>query len=346
MIITRPDDYHVHFRDGFWLENVVIDTARQFNRAIVMPNLQPPITNTGQALEYYSRILDALHQKSDKWKNFHPLMTLYLTNNTSAKEILRARDSGHIHGVKLYPWGVTTHSESGVTDLLVNCKYALQAMEKYSMPLLIHGEVGDKDVDIFDREAIFIDKVLVPLRRSYPGLKIVLEHITSKEAVDYICHAEGTNGATITPQHLLYNRNTLLSGGLKPHFYCLPILKGESHRKALISAATSGNPKFFLGTDSAPHPRYLKEHSYGCAGCYTALHAMSLYATAFESVGALDKLEGFASFYGADFYGLPRSQDELILVRQNFNIPSQLYYGGETLVPLAAGKTLNWSVKL
>jgi dihydroorotase len=345
LTLTRPDDWHLHLRDGALLEAVVGDTARQFARAIVMPNLRPPVTTTSQALAYRSRILAALAKVGGDPQAFTPLMTLYLTDNTSAAEISRARESGHIYAVKLYPAGATTNSDAGVTDLLGKCSKALQALEQCGMPLLVHGEATDPAIDVFDREAVFIDRIMKPLRRAYPGLKVVFEHITTQEAVAYVRDAEGLIAATITPQHLLYNRNALFMGGVRPHFYCLPILKREPHRQALVTAATSGNPRFFLGTDSAPHARGLKEHACGCAGCYTALHAMALYATVFERAGALDKLEGFASFHGADFYGLPRNTGSLTLVRQTYKIPPQLEYGETAVVPLAAGETLNWYVR-
>jgi dihydroorotase len=345
LTLVRPDDWHLHLRDGALLEAVVADTARQFARAIVMPNLRPPVITTAQALAYRARILAALAKAGGDPQAFTPLMTLYLTDKTPAAEIVRARESGHIYAVKLYPAGATTHSEAGVTDLLGKCGQVLHTLERCGMPLLVHGEATDPAIDVFDREAVFIDHVMKPLRRSYPGLKIVFEHITTKEGVEYVRDAEGPIAATITPQHMLYNRNALFMGGVRPHFYCLPILKREPHRQALVAAATSGNPRFFLGTDSAPHTRLRKEHACGCAGCYTALHAMALYATVFERAAALDKLEGFASFYGADFYGLPRNTGTLTLVRQTYDIPAQIGYGETALVPLAAGEVLNWRVR-
>lgn len=345
LTLTRPDDWHLHVRDGDLLEAVIGDTARQFARAIVMPNLRPPVTTTSQALAYRARILAALAKAGGDVQAFTPLMTLYLTDNTAAAEIARARESGHIYGVKLYPAGATTHSDAGVTDVLGKCGKVLQALEKYGLPLLVHGEVTDPAIDVFDREAVFIDRVMKPLRHAYPGLKVVFEHITTKDGVDYVRDAEGLIAATITPQHLRYNRNAMFTGGVRPHFYCLPVLKREPHRQALVMAATSGNPRFFLGTDSAPHLRGLKEHACGCAGCYTALHAMALYATIFEEAGALDKLEGFASFHGADFYGLPRNTSSLTLVRQTYHIPPEVGQGKAAIVPLAAGETLNWCVR-
>jgi dihydroorotase len=345
LIITRPDDWHLHLRDGEALAAVAADTARQFARAIVMPNLRPPVTTTEQALAYRARIEAALAGAGIPAGSFAPLMTLYLTDNTSADEIKRAHESGGVHAVKLYPAGATTNSDAGVTDLLGKCRPALDALERCGMPLLVHGEVTDPHVDVFDREAMFIDRVMRPLRKAYPGLKVVFEHITTKDGAEYVRDADGPVAATITPQHLLYNRNALFLGGVRPHMYCLPILKREVHRQALVAAATSGSPRFFLGTDSAPHARGLKEHSCGCAGCYTALHAMPLYAKAFEQVGALDKLEGFASHYGPDFYGLPRNRDTLTLVRQEYVIPEEIPYGANTLVPLAAGESLAWRVR-
>ncbi|MEO0317917.1 MAG: dihydroorotase [Pseudomonadota bacterium] len=337
LTITRPDDWHVHLRDGAVLADVVPHTARQFGRAIVMPNLKPPVTTTAMAADYRARILAAVPQGVA----FEPLMVLYLTDNTSGDEIRRAVASGFVHGVKLYPAGATTNSDAGVTDLQ-RCMGALEAMQELGLPLLIHGEVTDGDVDLFDREAVFIDKVLLPLRRQLPALRIVFEHITTKDAADYVREAEGDVAATITAHHLLYNRNAIFKGGIRPHYYCLPVLKRETHREALVAAATSGNPRFFLGTDSAPHPKGLKEHACGCAGCYTALHAMELYALAFEQAGALDKLEGFASFHGPDFYRLPRNSGTLTLKREAWGIPDEVKMGDATLVPLDAGQSLQW----
>ncbi len=337
LTITRPDDWHVHLRDGAVLADVVPHTARQFARAIVMPNLKPPVTTTAMAAAYRERILAAV----PPGLAFEPLMVLYLTDNTSADEIKRAVDSGIVHGVKLYPAGATTNSDAGVTDLK-RCMGALEAMQALGLPLLIHGEVTDADVDLFDREAVFIDKILQPLRRQLPALRVVFEHITTRDAADYVRDADGDIAATITAHHLLYNRNAIFKGGIRPHYYCLPVLKRETHRQALVAAATSGNPRFFLGTDSAPHPKGLKEHACGCAGCYTALHAMELYAQAFEQAGALDKLEGFASFHGPDFYRLPRNSDRLTLRRESWDIPAELKMGDTTLVPLDAGLSLPW----
>src|SRR5690606_21581494 len=339
LTLTRPDDWHLHLRDGATLASVLPDTARQFARAIVMPNLRPPVTTTEQALAYRQRILAALPEGM----RFEPLMVLYLTDNTSPEEIRRARESGVVHAVKLYPAGATTNSDAGVTDLK-KCYKTLETMQEVGMPFLLHGEVTDPDIDIFDREAVFIDRILQPLRRDLPELKMVMEHITTKDAAQYVSEAEGPMGATITVHHLLYNRNELFKGGIRPHYYCLPVLKREIHRQALVAAATSGSPRFFLGTDSAPHPKGMKEHACGCAGCYTALHAMELYAQAFEQAGALDKLEGFASFHGADFYGLPRNTEQVTLKRESWTIPAELPMGDATVVPLDAGSTLNWKL--
>jgi dihydroorotase len=339
LTITRPDDWHLHLRDGATMASVLPHTARQFARAIVMPNLKPPITTTAQALAYRERILAALPQGM----RFEPLMTLYLTDNTPPDEIRRAKESSLVHAVKLYPAGATTNSDAGVTDL-GKCRRTLEAMQEVGMPLLVHGEVTDSDIDIFDREAVFIDRVMIPLRRDMPELKVVFEHITTRDAAQYVRDADGQVGATITAHHLLYNRNEIFRGGIRPHYYCLPVLKREVHRQALVQAATSGSPKFFLGTDSAPHPKGAKEHACGCAGCYTALHAMELYAQAFEAAGALDKLEGFASLHGADFYGLPRNADKITLQRESWELPAELPMGEATVVPLDAGATLAWKM--
>lgn len=345
LTLIRPDDWHLHLRDGETLNAVIADTARQFQRAIVMPNLRPPVTTAEQALEYRERILDAVTLAGLPSDAFTPLMTLYLTDNTSADEIRMAHGTGVIHAVKLYPAGATTNSDAGVTDLMGRCAEALEAMQEIGMPLLVHGEVTDPAVDVFDREAVFIERVMVPLRKAFPELKVVFEHITTKDGVDYVRDAEGPVAATITAHHLLYNRNAIFQGGLRPHWYCLPVLKREVHRKALLDAATSDSDRFFLGTDSAPHPRGLKEHACGCAGCYTALHAMELYATAFERAGRLDRLEAFASRNGPTFYGLPVNTGTLTLERKPFTIPQELPMGGDTLVPLAAGETLNWTLQ-
>ena len=341
LTITRPDDWHLHVRDGETMASVIGATARQFARAIIMPNLKPPVTTVDQAEAYRNRIVAAL-EKIGMRDALTPLMTLYLTDNTDPEQIKKGHESGIVTAVKLYPAGATTNSDAGVTDLLGKCATALEAMERLGMPLLIHGEVTDPAVDVFDREAIFIERVMKPLRKSFPGLRVVFEHLTTKDGVDYVREAEGPIAATITPQHLLYNRNAIFQGGVRPHWYCLPILKREVHRQALLEAATSDSPRFFLGTDSAPHAKGLKEHACGCAGCYTATHAMELYATAFEMAGRLDKLEAFASFRGPDFYGLPRNTDKITIKRESFQIPVELPFGKETIVPLAAGETLNW----
>ncbi|MYN14957.1 dihydroorotase [Pusillimonas sp. TS35] len=344
LTIIRPDDWHLHLRDGAMLASVVGDTARQFGRAIVMPNLKPPVTTAAQAQAYRDRILAALDQAGIARDAFTPLMTLYLTDNTSPDEITRAVASGIVHGVKLYPAGATTNSDAGVTDLLGRCGRVLEAMQRVGLPLLVHGEVTDPAIDLFDREAVFIDRVMIPLRRMFPELKVVFEHLTTLEGVEYVRYADGPIAATITAHHLLYNRNALFTNGLQPHWFCLPVLKREMHREALIDAATSGNPRFFLGTDSAPHPRGLKEASCGCAGCYTALHAMELYATAFEAAGRLDQLEAFASRNGPAFYGLPENSGTLTLALTDFEIPAELPLGDTTMVPLAAGTSLRWKV--
>ena len=338
LTLTRPDDWHLHLRDGEALRAVLPHTARQFARAIVMPNLKPPVTTTALALAYKQRILDALPEGAA----FEPLMTLYLTDRTEAEEMRRARDAG-IVALKLYPAGATTNSDAGVTDMRKT--YAtLEAMQREGLLLLVHGEVTDTDIDLFDREAVFIDRVLQPLRRDFPELKIVFEHITTREAAQYVAEAGANTAATITAHHLLYNRNAIFQGGLRPHYYCLPVLKREVHRQALVKAATSGSPKFFLGTDSAPHAAVLKEHAAACAGCYTALSALELYAQAFESAGALHKLEGFASFHGADFYGLPRTTGRITLRRQAWTLPESLPFGAADLKPLGGGETLQWQL--
>jgi dihydroorotase len=337
LTITRPDDWHLHLRDGAALSAVLPDTARQFARAIIMPNLKPPVTTVAQASAYRDRILAAL----PAGMTFEPLMTLYLTDNLPAEEIVAAKASGFVHAVKLYPAGATTNSDAGVTDIR-RCAATLEAMQRVGLPLLVHGEVTDGDIDIFDREAVFIDRVMKPLRKDFPELKVVFEHITTRDAAQYVAEAEGPVGATITAHHLLYNRNAIFTGGIRPHYYCLPVLKREIHREALVKAATSGSARFFLGTDSAPHARGLKEHACGCAGCYTALHAMELYAEAFDNAGALDKLEAFASFNGPAFYAMPRNTGTLTLTREDWQLPAELPYGDATLVPLRAGETLRW----
>ncbi|HEU4620766.1 MAG TPA: dihydroorotase [Burkholderiaceae bacterium] len=338
LTITRPDDWHLHLRDGDALRAVVGHSARQFARAIVMPNLKPPVTTVDAARAYRERILAALPEGA----RFDPLMTLYLTDNTSVDDIEQAKASGIVHAVKLYPAGATTNSDAGVTDLK-RVYPVLDAMQRVGLVFCVHGEDVDPTVDVFDREAVFIERTLIPLRRAFPELRIVFEHATTAQAVEYVRDAPGPIAATITPQHLLYNRNAIFTGGLRPHWYCLPVLKRERHRQALVSAATSGHPRFFLGTDSAPHAKTLKEHACGCAGCYSALHAMELYASAFERANALDKLEGFASHYGPDFYGLPRNTDTITLERRPFEIPERVPFGAADLVPLAAGETLPWT---
>lgn len=337
LTITRPDDWHLHLRDGGALKAVLPDTARQFARAIVMPNLRPPVTTTELARAYRERILSAL----PAGMKFEPLMTLYLTDNTTAEEIVKAKQSGFVHGVKLYPAGATTNSDSGVTSL-DKCAKALEAMEKVGMPLLAHAEVTDSDVDVFDRELVFIERHMIPLLKKFPALKVVFEHITTRDAADFVALAPAHIGATITAHHLLMNRNDMFKGGIQPHHYCLPVLKRESHRIALVKAATSGSPKFFLGTDSAPHAKHTKEAACGCAGMYTARTALELYAEAFENANALDKLEGFASFYGADFYGLPRNTEQVTLLKESWKVPSSLPYDGDVLVPLRADQMVHW----
>jgi dihydroorotase len=336
--LTRPDDWHLHLRDGEALASVIGHTARQFARAIVMPNLKPPVTTVDAAAAYRDRIVDALPAGA----RFQPLMTLYLTDNTPASEIARVAASGFVKAVKLYPAGATTHSDAGLTDI-TRVFDTLAEMERLGVPLLVHGEVTDPEIDLFDREKVFIDTVLLPLTQRFPQLRVVLEHITTKEAADFVANAPLTVAATITAHHLLYNRNAIFQGGIRPHWYCLPVLKREIHRQALVAAATSGNPKFFLGTDSAPHARRTKEAACGCAGCYTAYAAIELYAEAFAAAGALDKLEAFASFHGADWYGLPRNSETITLARQDWTVPADYpYIAGDSLVPLRAGDTLSW----
>ncbi len=335
--ITRPDDWHLHLRDGALMAAVLPDTARRFARAIIMPNLKPPVTTTQAAQAYRDQILGALPAGLE----FEPLMTLYLTDNTTAAEIRTAKNSGFVHGVKYYPAGATTHSDAGVTAI-TKCDAALAAMEEVGLPLLIHGEVTNPEVDVFDREQMFIDQVLVPLVQRYPTLKIVLEHITTHQAVEFVSMTPDTVAATITPHHLLYNRNAMFASGIRPHMYCLPVLKRERHRNALLEAATSGNPKFFLGTDSAPHARQTKENACGCAGIYSAHAAIELYAEVFEAAGALDKLEAFASFFGADFYGLSRNTKRITLTKEPWQVPTELAFGQHTLVPLRAGEQVGW----
>lgn len=339
LTITRPDDWHLHLRDGEQLHAVLPYTAKQFARAIVMPNLRPPVVTVDMALAYRDRILAALPE--DRKSGFEPLMTLYLTDNTPPSEIVRAKESGAIHGVKLYPAGATTNSDAGVTDL-AKCYATLEIMEKMDMPLLVHGEVTDPGIDVFDREKVFIDRILAPLVQRFPGLRIVFEHVTTRDAVQFVRQAPRQIAATITAHHLLLNRNAIFQGGIRPHHYCLPVLKREVHRQALLEAATGGESKFFLGTDSAPHSQTAKENACGCAGMFTAHAAIELYATAFEQVGALDKLEAFASFHGADFYRLPRNRDTIALNKENWTVPQQYEFAAENLIPLYANTALSW----
>ena len=339
IILLRPDDWHLHLRDGAVLNNVVPDTARRFSRAIVMPNLRPPVTTVQQALDYRQRILAAVPPDA----TFNPLMTLYLTDTTTVDEVRKAVASSQVHAIKYYPAGATTHSDAGVTDISKTWD-TLAVMEETGLPLLIHGEVTDPAVDVFDRETVFIDTVLIPLLQRFPRLRVVLEHITTRGAVEFIRATNDNVAATITPHHLLLNRNAMFRGGIRPHHYCLPILKRETHRQALIEAATSGNPKFFLGTDSAPHSRNAKESACGCAGIYSAHAAIELYAEVFEAAHALDKLEGFASCHGADFYGLPRNRETITLRKESWEVPASLPFGDEVLVPLRAGDNIAWKL--
>jgi dihydroorotase len=345
LTLTRPDDWHLHLRDGPVLKDVLAPTAAVFGRAIVMPNLKPAVTQTSQALAYRERILAAL----PPGRRFEPLMTLYLTDVTPAQEIRRAKESGLVHGVKLYPAGATTHSDSGVTDL-ARCAAALEAMQQLGLPLLVHGEATDPAVDVFDRERVFIDAVLLPLRRRFPGLRIVFEHITTREAVQFVEQADDAVAATITAHHLRYNRNALFvdpqgRNGVRPHLYCLPVIKRETHRRALLAAATGGSSRFFLGTDSAPHAVHDKLSACGCAGCFSAPVALPMYAESFEQMGALGRLEAFASFHGADFYGLPRNRDRITLRRNPWQPPTELPMGADRVAPLGAGETLAWQLE-
>ena len=343
LTITRPDDWHLHLRDGAALPTVLPHTARQFGRAIVMPNLKPPVTTVELAAAYRERILAAL----PAGMNFEPLMTLYLTDNTQPAEIAKAAASGFVKAVKLYPAGATTNSDAGLTAI-EKAYDTLAEMERVGLPLLVHGEVTDPAIDLFDREKVFIDTVLLPLTQRFPKLKVVMEHITTKDAAEFVASTPENVAATITAHHLLYNRNAIFQGGVRPHWYCLPVLKRETHRVALVEAAISGNAKFFLGTDSAPHARTTKEAACGCAGCYTAYAALELYAEAFEAAGALEKLEAFASFHGPDWYGLPRNSDKVTLVKESWTVPAAYdYIHGDTLdslVPLRAGETLTWKM--
>lgn len=337
--LIRPDDWHLHLRDGAFMHSVLPDTARQFARAIIMPNLRPPVTTTVQAKAYRARILAALPAGSD----FEPLMTLYLTDNTTAKEIHTAKQSGIVHAVKYYPAGATTNSDLGVTDIRKTYA-ALEEMQRCGMPLLVHGEVTDPAIDVFDREAIFLVRVLEPLLRDLPDLRVVLEHVSTTDAIQFIRNAPDHIAATITAHHLLYNRNAMFNGGIRPHYYCLPVLKRETHREALLAAATSGSKKFFLGTDSAPHAQHTKESSCGCAGIYSAHTAIELYAEVFEQAGALAKLEGFASLHGADFYQLPRNTQNITLSKQEWQVPAMVGFGEHRLVPLRANEILQWKL--
>ncbi|MGB3918115.1 MAG: dihydroorotase [Thiothrix litoralis] len=339
LTLTRPDDWHLHLRDGEMLAAVLPDTAKRFARAIVMPNLNPPVRTVADAAAYRERILAAL----PTGVTFEPLMTLYLTDNTPPTEIIKAKDSGFIHAVKYYPAGATTNSNSGVTDIR-RVEAALEAMQEVNLPLLLHGEVTDANIDIFDREAVFIERILEPLLQRLPHLRVVLEHITTSQSAAFVAQSSANIAATLTAHHLLYNRNAMFQGGIRPHAYCLPVLKRETHRQALIAAATSGNPRFFLGTDSAPHPRHAKEAACGCAGIYSAHTAIELYAEVFEQNAALDKLEAFASFHGADFYGLPHNQERITLVKQPWTVPSLLGEGTGAIVPLRAGENMAWQL--
>ena len=340
LTLTRPDDWHLHVRDGTALSRTVNDSAKQFSRAIIMPNLVPPIMTASQAGAYRERILSALGPE----QSFEPLMVLYMTDKTTPQDIIDAHESGFVKAVKIYPAGATTNSDSGVTDVLAKTD-VYETMQKVGMPLLIHGEVTDSHIDIFDREKIFIDRTMNPLRLQFPALKIVFEHITTKDAAEFVEAASGPIGATLTPQHLLFNRNDMLAGGIRPHFFCLPILKRNIHQEALIKVATSGNPKFFLGTDSAPHATDKKENACGCAGCYSAHTAIELYATVFEQANALDKFEAFAAFHGADFYGLPHNSDTITLVKKDWQIPQTLPFADSNITPLLAGETLTWQIQ-
>lgn len=338
LTMTRPDDWHLHLRDGAALKAVLPYTVRQFARAIVMPNLKPPVRSVADAAAYRDRILAAIPEG----QRFEPLMTLYLTDNTPPDEIFRAKELQFVKAVKYYPAGATTNSDSGVTDIR-KCDRVFEAMQQVDMPLLLHGEVTDDGVDMFDREKVFIEEKLIPLKQRFPNLRVVLEHITTSDAVQYVLSANNI-AATITPQHVSFNRNVLFKGGIRPHFYCLPILKREEHRLSLLKAATSGNPKFFLGTDSAPHTRTSKESSCGCAGCFSALHALELYAEVFERADALDKLEAFASFYGPDYYQLPRNTEQITLTKTTWRVPDEVPFTESGLVPLGAGQEMTWKM--
>ncbi|MCG7970632.1 MAG: dihydroorotase [Candidatus Thiodiazotropha taylori] len=337
--LTKPDDWHLHLRDDEAMASVVGHTAERFARAIVMPNLKPPVANTQLAAEYRQRILSALPENS----GFTPLMTLYMTDRLTSEEVIRAKQSGFVHGIKLYPAGATTNSDAGVTDIR-KLYPVLETMQRESMPLLVHAEVTDPEIDIFDRERVFIDRYMTMLRADFPELSIVFEHVTTRDAVDFVRESNSHTGATITVQHLMFNRNHMLAGGIRPHYYCLPILKRETHQEALIEAATSGNPRFFLGTDSAPHPQHAKECGCGCAGCYTAHAAIELYTEIFEAENALDKLEGFASHYGPDFYGMPRNTEQITLQKSDWQVAESYRFGKDRVVPLKAGQTVHWQL--
>ncbi len=337
LVLKQPDDWHLHLRDREAMHSVLAHTAARFGRAIIMPNLRTPVTDTGAARDYRQRILDALPANA----GFRPLMTLYLTDNTDAAEIIRAHESGYIHAVKLYPAGATTNSAAGVTRM-ENTWSALEAMQDCGMPLLVHGEVTAPEVDVFDREMVFIDKILEPLLRRFPTLKLVLEHITTRQGIEFVLRGGDQVAGTLTAHHLLLNRNAIFAGGIRPHHYCLPILKREAHREALLEAATGGNPKFFLGTDSAPHARHAKESACGCAGLYTSHAAIELYAEAFEQLDRLDRLEGFASVFGADFYGLPHNETQITLLKEDWQVPESYPLGSAELVPMRAGEVVHW----
>ncbi len=337
--LTKPDDWHLHLRDDEAMASVVAHSAERFARAIVMPNLKPPVANSQLAADYRQRILNALPEQS----GFTPLMTLYMTDRLTSDEIIRAKRSGFIHGVKLYPAGATTNSDAGVTDIR-RLYPVLETMQRESMPLLVHAEVTEPQIDIFDREKVFIDRYMTMLRQDFPELAIVFEHVTTSDAIDFVQQSPGPIGATITVQHLMYNRNHLLAGGIRPHYYCLPILKREPHQEALIKAATGGNRRFFLGTDSAPHPQHAKESACGCAGCYTAHAAIELYAEIFEAENALDKLEGFASQHGADFYGMPRNSEQITLQKRDWQVAESYQFGKDRVVPIKAGQTIHWQL--
>ena len=345
LTLARPDDMHLHLREGDMMRDVLADTARQFTRAIIMPNLKSPVVSTEQALAYRQSIMESLPEDIQANGEFKPLMVLYLTDNMTVEEISKASQSDHVHAVKYYPAGATTNSDSGVTTI-ENVYPVLEAMAEQNLPLLVHGEVTNADVDIFDREAIFIEEILSPLMKNIPGLRIVFEHITTKDAVDFVRESSDRLAATITPQHLLLNRNALFVGGLRPHNYCLPVLKAEDHRRAVVAAATSGEPKFFLGTDSAPHTREAKESACGCAGIYSAHNAMELYAEVFEKANCLDKLEGFASHYGAEFYGMPKNQGTITLEKKQWQIPDSLPFSKSKIIPFRAGESCHWKMKL